>query len=437
MRWQILESTFLGYATFYLVRNNLAPAAVSLSTALHYDNTMLGTLTSVTAISYGLGKFLMGSISDRSNPRFFMATGLILSAICNFLFGMSSNFETHLFLWSFNGFFQGMGWAPCGRSLGHWFAVKERGTIFGLWNIAHNVGGASIGWLSAYLAKNMGWENAFIIPGIIALVGAVYLLIRLRDTPQSLGLPPIEKYVRLHPDKLLDFASKKTPEEVAAEKDEDHEVLHHPAVDDPERELGTRELFVEYILKNPALWVFAFCNFFVYIIRYSLIDFGPKFLHDAKGASIVSGGGSTVIYEVAGIFSTIIIGWLSDRLGGRRGMVSLLCLIPIFVSLVAIIMIPEGHLNWDLFFFGVIGFFIYPPVMLLGLAGLDFTSKKAVGAAAGFIGLFGYMGRTVQGTGLGWMADNYGWVPALSAVGVCIVMAILLLSLTWNLRPRN
>ena len=59
-------------------------------------------------------------------------------------------------------------------------------------------------------------------------------------------------------------------------------------------------------------------------------------------------------------------------------------------------------------FLAIIGFFIYPPVMLLGVFGLDLTSKKAVGTAAGFIGLFGYIGRTVQAKGFGWAVDHYG-----------------------------
>ncbi|MCB1169779.1 MAG: MFS transporter [Leptospiraceae bacterium] len=435
MRWQILESTFLGYATFYLVRNNLAPAQAALGDAMGYDKTMLGTIITATALSYGMGKFLMGSMSDRSNPRVFMATGLILSAICNFLFGMATDYHAHLVLWSMNGFFQGMGWGPCGRSLGHWFALRERGTIFGVWNIAHNVGGAVIGALSGYLTKHWGWENAFIVPGIIALIGAAYLIWRLRDTPQSVGLPPVEDYIRSHPNRSLDFSRKSQTGESEVRQEE--EILHHPSVDDPERELTTKELFFDYILNNPALWMFAFCNFFVYIGRYSLLDWGPTYLAEEKGASLLQGGNSNTIFEVAGIFSTLLVGWLSDRLGGRRGMVSLLCLVPIFGSVIAIWLIPPGNLYLDLFFFGVIGFFIYPPVMLLGVAGLDFTSKKAVGAAAGFIGLFGYAGRAVQGTGLGWIAENYGWHASLAVIACCILLAIVLLSFTWKLRPQN
>jgi OPA family glycerol-3-phosphate transporter-like MFS transporter len=75
--------------------------------------------------------------------------------------------------------------------------------------------------------------------------------------------------------------------------------------------------------------------------------------------------------------------------------------------------------------------------MLLGVTSLDFSSKKAVGAAAGFIGLFGYLGRTVQGKALGTLAERYGWNSAFYAILASTFMGILLLSLTWKLTPRT
>ena len=86
-RWRVMESTFLGYGTFYLVRNNFSVVAKDMSNALHYDHAMIGNILAITAVSYGLGKFVMGTLSDRSNPRIFMACGLLLSAFCNFIFG--------------------------------------------------------------------------------------------------------------------------------------------------------------------------------------------------------------------------------------------------------------------------------------------------------------------------------------------------------------
>jgi MFS transporter, OPA family, glycerol-3-phosphate transporter len=410
LRWQILESTFIGYATFYFVRNNLPVVSKEMGAALGYDKSQIGDIIALTAIAYGLGKFLLGALSDRSNPRYFMAAGLVLTAACNFAFGASSGYGIHLALWTLNGFVQGMGWGPCGRSLGHWFSVRERGTVFAAWNIAHNVGGGLVGIIAAYSAAQFGWRYAFFVPGLLALACAAYVLLRLRDTPQSEGLPPIEEYRNDYPPS--------------------HSLDH-------ERELGTRELLVHYVLANRVIWLFAIANFFVYVVRYSLLDWGPTYLKDVKHADLSQGGLSTMVFEFAGIISTLLVGWYSDRVGGRRGMVSLLCMVPIFGAFAGIIMTPPGHLVLDLSLFAVIGFFVYPPVMLLGVAGLDFTSKKAVGTAAGFIGLFGYLGRTAQGKGLGWLAQYYGWDAALYAMLAATLVSIVLLAFTWNLRPRG
>ncbi len=118
-------------------------------------------------------------------------------------------------------------------------------------------------------------------------------------------------------------------------------------------------------------------------------------------------------------------------------MVSLLCMVPVFAAFAGILFTPPGMLWLDLTLFGVIGFFIYPPVMLLGVAGLDFSSKKAVGTAAGFIGLFGYIGRTLQGKGLGWLAQHYSWDAVLYSILISTALGIFCLTLTWNLKPRG
>jgi OPA family glycerol-3-phosphate transporter-like MFS transporter len=408
-RWRILESTFIGYATFYFVRNNLPVVSKEMGQALHYSKGQIGDMLAMTAIAYGIGKFVLGAWSDRSNPRYFMPAGLLMTALCNFLFGAASTYSVHLTLWTLNGLAQGMGWAPCGRSLGHWYSVRERGTVFAFWNLSVNVGGGLTGLIAAYSTAWMGWRSAFYVPGVLAVLCAVYLVARLRDTPQSVGLPPIEEYRNDYP----------------AQGGRDREA-----------ELGTRELVVNYILRNRYLWLFAAANFFVYLTRYSMLDWGPTYLKEVKHASLEQGGFSTAIYELGGMFSTVLMGWLSDKAGGRRGMISVLCMIPVFLAFGGILYAPPGMLWLDMTLFGIIGFFIYPPVMLLPVMGLDFTSKKAIGTAAGFIGLFGYLGRTAQGKGIGTLAERYGWDAAFYGILASTLLGILLLSWTWNLKPQ-
>ena len=76
---------------------------------------------------------------------------------------------------------------------------------------------------------------------------------------------------------------------------------------------------------------------------------------------------------------------------------------------------------------------------------LDLTSKKAVGTAAGFVGLFGYLGRTCENVGFGWMLKHghaqagagTAWNQIIWAILACTAMAIVLMTFTWKLKPRD
>jgi OPA family glycerol-3-phosphate transporter-like MFS transporter len=419
-RWRALESTFIGYASYYLVRNNFSVVSKDMSLALGYDKEMIGNILAVTAMSYGLGKFVMGAFSDRSNPRVFMSLGLLLTAIFNFAFGASSDYTVHFWLWSLNGFFQGMGWPPCGRIMGHWYSEKERGLTFSIWNTSHNVGGGIAGIVAAEAATRLGgWQYAFFVPGCLALIGSVYLFWRLCDTPQSVGLPPVEAYRN-------DYT--------------EHERIHGSL----ERELTTRELLIDNVLLHKYVWLLAIANFFAYITRYSMLDWGPLYLREMKGATLSGGGFAVFVIEFGGIPSTILLGWLSDRLGGRRGMVATLSLIPILAAFATIRFTPPGYLWLDMTMLAIIGLFIYPVINLITIIALDTTSKKAIGTAAGFIGLFGYIGRTVQAKGFGSLMHYYeelwgkgaAWNVVIYLILGATFIALVLLAFMWRLKPK-
>ncbi|MFW5878601.1 MAG: MFS transporter [Myxococcota bacterium] len=418
LRWQVMEATFVGYGVFYIVRNNFAVVAKDVQEALHYSNTMVGNILAISAVSYGIGKFVMGAMSDRSNPRVFMAFGLLLTALVNFTFGSVQSYPVHLLLWSMNGFIQGMGWPPCGRSMGHWFSRRERGLTFSIWNTSHNVGGGLAGILAAWAVVTYGgWQYAFVVPGCIALVGAGYILWRLRDSPQSVGLCSIEEYKDDYPPTMKGTV---------------------------ERDLTFRELFIDNVLKNKWVWTLAFANFFAYIARYSMLDWGPMYLRDVKGASITGGGIAVLMIEFGGIPSTILFGWVSDRIGGRRGMVAVLCMIPIVFAFTTILLTPAGYLWLDMSMLAIVGLCIYPVINFIVIMALDLTSKKAIGTAAGFIGLFGYLGRMTQAKGFGGLLDHlqethsvaYAWQAVLYLIVGCSLVAIFLLALTWKVKPK-
>jgi len=58
-----------------------------MAAELGTSKARLGMIESASHIAYGVGKFVNGVLADRTNPRSFMALGLLLTALTNILFG--------------------------------------------------------------------------------------------------------------------------------------------------------------------------------------------------------------------------------------------------------------------------------------------------------------------------------------------------------------
>lgn len=403
---------FIGYAGFYLIRNNIPLIAAVITEEGWIDKIGVGLIANAVLIAYGLSKFFMATVSDRSNARYFMPIGLALSAVCNlvvaFVPAVSASLAFFAIVMFANGWFQGMGWPPSGRVIVHWFSTNERGWKTAIWNTAHNVGGVAVGAAAALGLSITGgrWEAAFWLPALLALVVAVFAFFTIRDTPESMGLPPIEEY-------------RNDPAKVKS--------------DDSERDsLGYWAVIIKHVLLNRTMVLLALANVFVYALRYGVLSWTPIYLSEVHGASIAGGIAGFSLYELAGIFGTLACGWASDKVfKGNRTWTGLFFMAGVGVFLVLYWLAPVGTpyalLMVYLFF---IGAFIYGPVMLIGLQALDMSPRHVAGTAAGFTGLFGYViGATLASTGVGWLVQNYGWSVAFGVLAACVVAAMILLGM--------
>lgn len=409
--WQlrILYSMAFGYAAFYLVRQNFSMAIPAISADLGYSKTQLGFVITIWSIIYGVGKFLNGYFSDRSNARYFMSLGLLGGALTSLVMGWGSGIAFFSVIWAFNAWFQSMGWPPVSRLLTHWFSPTELGTKWGITNLSHQIGGAIIAILAGYLIEEYGWRSAFFVPSLIALVMVVLLFNRLRDTPESLGLPSIEKYSGLVNEKKASTADSN---------------------------MNIRELFAT-IAYNKGLWLVCFGNMFLYVVRMGVFNWAPTFLKELKGASLTSSGWQVASFEVAGMLGGIAAGWISDKLfEGRRGPVSFLYMICMVASLFYFWFVPAGYDLLNTLAMTAVGFLVYGPQVLVGVAAADFASKKAVGMAVGLTGTFGYIGSAISGVCIGWIADNYGWDGGFIFFIISAMLACLCFALTWNNKAK-
>ena len=432
MRLKVFLGIYFGYAAYYMVRKNLSFAGADMMNLGYIDASGLGDAMAGLPIAYAVSKFLMGSLSDRSDARKFMTIGLIISAFVMIAAGLipypknSAVTTAILFvLMCLTGWFSGMGWPPCGRVMSHWFSTNERSFKMSIWNTAHNIGSSSMAWLcgiggSVLLFFGIGgedasWRAAFIIPTIVALGIAALCWWFIRDTPESCGLPSIDKYRN-------DFSGAK------AKKGE-------------ETKIPFKTLFVDYVLKNKMLWLIGLANILVYLVRYGISDWLPIYLQQVHGIAKVVSKNLYSYHMIAAIPGTLIAGWLSSKFfQGRCAPVNVICMLVTAIG--AFIywqaepiaaMLGVEYLTAVTAALVITGFGVYGPVAMISIQAISIVPKNAAGTAAGFMGLLGYLigdailskiafGRIVESGEMGWTLTSIGFFAAsIIAAVICFV----------------
>jgi OPA family glycerol-3-phosphate transporter-like MFS transporter/OPA family sugar phosphate sensor protein UhpC-like MFS transporter len=408
-RWQrkVLVSSIIGYATFYFVRKNLSIAMPALESGLGIKKTQLGLFLTLHGLLYGVSKFANGFLGDRTNARVMMVFGLTVSALLNLLFGLNSTVLALGVIWTMNGWFQGMGFPPCARLLTNWFSPKELATKFSIWNMSHPIGGAVILIACGYLV-GFGWRLCFLIPAVFALACAAFLWFTLPDTPPSVGLPEIAGTTG----------------------------------DNEDKSQTSRQEFRAFVFKqvfcNKYIWIVSLANFFVYIIRYAVLDWGPTLLTEAKHIRIEHAAWMVAGFEFCGLLGAVVGGWVTDKyFGGRATRVCLIYMVLAGVSVFWFWKQPAASELSTAAVLGAAGFFIYGPQCLLAVAAANLATRKAAATAIGLTSIFGYASTVLSGWGLGAFVQNYGWNVVFEGLLIVAALGSLLFALAWRAKPHG
>ena len=397
-RLRIFYACFIGYTVFYLCKKNIAVALPGIMDEFGYSATELGLLGSSLYLTYGVGKFVNGVLADGSDVRKFFPTALLMTAIANILFALAPSAVGLLgltpkmsaivllwvlaFLWGVSGWFQSAGFPAVAKSLTYWYSNSERGTKWSLWSCSHQTGTFLSFILAGHIAAHFGWRAAFLVPGTLAVITALWLFERLRDRPQSLGLPDVEIY-------------RNEPVKPSAEKSSEDNMTYV-------------QIFKKYVLCNKTIWLLAIAYVFVYIIRFGAEDWMIKKKKNAKNIGLDEATNMIASLPLVGICGTICAGLISDKLfKGKRAPVNLIYLIGVIFAIIALKFNTIHYLDYIII--GLLGAFTYGPQMMIGgLCAVESSSKKVASAASGFTGTFGYIGAFLSATGTGFLVDKLG-----------------------------
>ena len=401
-QWRFIVCSMIAYAFFYVTRKNIAIAQPIMLEKGVISTYAIGTILTVNGVLYGTSRFVNGFWADRLNGRVFMTIGLALSALMNLLFGCSSLTLAFAVFWVLNGWTQGMGFPPCAKMLTHWIHPKELATKMSIWNTSHSFGAfGALGICTVLLWLGLGWRWCFYVPAALAGLAAVFCFLCVKDSPTEAGVPELE----------IDGA--KDAEESS--------------------QVTTRER-CRLVFGNKVIWAVAIANFFVYIVRFGFLDWGPTFLYQYKGVSVEKGGMMTIAFELAAVVGTIFAGWFTDKVFKGRGVrTCVFCMLFAALFAFGFWYLPKGASSiWATLLIMGVGVCIYGPQALVGIMAANQATKEAAAMANGFTGIMGYLSYFVSGIGIAFIKEHYGWGVTLGAIAGFAIIGMVLFLFAWN-----
>ncbi|MBE4587807.1 hexose-6-phosphate:phosphate antiporter [Vibrio navarrensis] len=406
---------FIGYLTMYLIRKNFNVAQNDMISTYGLSMTDLGLIGLGFSITYGIGKTVVSYYADGKNTKQFLPFMLLLSglAMLGFSFSMGGG-SASLFLmvafYALSGFFQSTGGPSSYSTITKWTPRNKRGSYLGLWNMSHNVGGAGAAGVALFGANYLFDGHVigmFVFPSVIAIIVGFIGMRFGSDSPEAYGLGKVEE--------LFDEAVSE--EDTAAE----------------ENQMTKKEIFVEYVLKNKVIWLLCFANIFLYIVRIGIDQWSTVYAYQELGLSKEAAISGFTLFEVGALVGTLMWGYLSDLANGRRALVACVSLALIIVSLEF-----YQHATSEFMYLAslfVLGFLVFGPQLLIGVAAVGFVPKKAISVADGVKGTFAYLiGDSFAKLGLGMIADGTpifgltGWKGTFAALDTSAMICIVLLA---------
>ncbi len=418
-RWRVFGITWLAYVGFYLTRASFSIAKIGIleDPDISMTTEQMGIIDGVYLAAYAAGQFIWGILGDRIGTRKIVLLGLSGSIMAGFAMGVSSIVLAFGVFALIQGLSQSTGWAPLTKNISNWFSMRERGVIMGWWATNYTIGGLLGAPLAGFAAVYFGgWRFAFFVPSIV-LIGVAFLFFVLqKNRPQELDLPPIEEYHDENGSGSNDVENSKA-----------------------EAEEGSWQSIIG-VIKDPMVILLGAVYFFLKPTRYAILFWGPLYINETLGTGMTESAIVSVSFFLAGPFSVLAAGYVSDRLFQSRRMpysvISMLLLAVLLFFFNDLASVKSSMVTAGLLF--LVGFLIFGPDSLVSAtAAIDFGTRKGASTASGMINGMGSIGAVIGGTIPGFFKESWGWDGVFLFLSASILIAGILMIPKWNALPKK
>ncbi|MEP4195517.1 MAG: MFS transporter [Aliishimia sp.] len=365
--------------------------SMSISLGLDYDQG--GLLGFANMLGYLFSVLIMPFVLRRLGTRLTASFSLVLMALSMFGMALSENFLVLCSFYLFTGLGSGGVVLPTMSVMSQWFAPSHRGLASGIAMSGPGFGIILSGFVVPKLIPFAGlhsWQSGWLIFGAITAAVSLLAYAFIRNHPRDLGFDAFGKT----PGTLTEHVPTFTPRARV-------KLLAHLGI------------------------VFG-----IYGATYMLyVTFIVTSMVDSYGMSQQDAGWLWAIFGLLSIFSGVVFGSISDKIGRRMGMAvafSVLATSYLLVGFSSSIM----ALYLSIFLFGIAAWSI--PVIMAASCG-DFFGPAAAASALAILMMVFSVG---QGTGpviAGFVAERSGTFSAsYASAGIAALIAV---ALAFLLRP--
>lgn len=271
-----------------------APAAIAaeLTRAFSISAAMLGTLAATYFYVYTILQIPVGVLADTLGPRKLLATGSIVAGLGSLLFALAPGWEIAAAGRTLVGVGVSVAFISILKISAVWFPANRFATLAGVTMFAGNLGAVIAGAPLAWMVTHASWRSVFVVLALLSTLLGIASWLLVRDTPQAHGFPAVNAAA------AGSFSRVRWSEALAS------------------------------VLRNPATWPGFLVNAGIggsYLAFAGL--WAVPWLEHAYGMSRVTAAEHASVLLIGVAVGALAVGWLSDRLGSRRGLMRVYALL--------------------------------------------------------------------------------------------------------------
>jgi ACS family hexuronate transporter-like MFS transporter len=397
-RWTICGLVFFATTVNYLDRQVLSLLKDRLEVQFNWSDSDYANIVSVFQFVYAISLLFAGRIIDWLGTKLGYAWSLVVWSIGAMVHALAKGTGGFMFARGVLGFGESGNFPAAIKTVAEWFPRKERALATGIFNSGANIGAIIAPLTVPWIAKNLGWQAAFLIIGGIGFFWLIFWF-------WLYEIPSKSKHIG----------------------NGEFKYIHSDNLDDSDAHVAEKTEKVPWVklFKYRQTWAFSFGKFMTDGVWWFYLFWLPAYLKAQYGMTGMQVAFPLAVLYTISTIGSITGGWFpmyfikrgNDPYAGRMKAMMIIALVPLFV-------LSAQYL-------GGISFWI--PVFIIGLGTAahqawsanifttvsDMFPKKTVASVTGIGGMAGGLGGILVNKSAGWIFDGYrhagiakSWVEA-------------------------